>query len=229
MMGHHFPDPPQIVERDRAVLSSAVAVGSSPGRHREVAIADHALGGNDAAHLLDGLAMFAGQRALVRVVKEEAAQAIVVALPAHHDSPVRQLFHRARREPSAPIEEFALLVTKLLPETGRVVDDAAVKGEILAACDNLQRVELEILHRAHGELGAAAASPTSARPKALLAENESPRGLARERDVSHTGWEIAQFALPAPEPRSPNRARRALPADASAFRRRWPAPGALRF
>src|SRR5215469_14131891 len=185
MMGHHFADPPQIVERDGAVLSSAVAGGSSPCRHREVAIADRAPGGNDAAHLLDGLAMFTGQGAPVRVVKEEAAQAMVVALPAHHDSPVRQLFHRACREPSAPIEEFALLVTNFLPETGRVVDDAAVKCEILAACNNLQRVELEILHRAHGELGAAAASPSPARPKALLAENESPRSLARERDVPH--------------------------------------------
>src|SRR5262249_26513516 len=83
-------------------------------------------------------------------------------------------------------EEFALLVTNFLPETGRVVDDAAVKCEIVAARDNLQRVELEILHRAHGELGAAAAAPSSARPKALFAEDESPRGLAGERDVPHT-------------------------------------------
>ncbi len=44
---------------------------------------------------------------------------------------------------------------------------------VLAARDDVQRVELQVLHRAHGLLGALDASPAPPRPQALLAEDEA--------------------------------------------------------
>jgi len=116
----------------------------------------------------------------------EAAEAWIITFPAHYDAPMRQLLYRAHGEPSAPIEKLPLFVAKLLPHSRRVIDDAAVEREVVAASDDLERIKLQILHRAHRAFSAALALPSAARPQALSAENESTSCDARERDDWHT-------------------------------------------
>ena len=54
--------------------------------------------------------------------------------PAAHDHvPVRQLVHRPAGGPAAPVEEFALLIRRLFPQAGRIIEYAAVEREVLAA------------------------------------------------------------------------------------------------
>jgi hypothetical protein len=52
-----------------------------------------------------------------------------------------------------------------------------VQRNVLAARDDLQRVELQVLHGAHGSLGALDASPASSWPQALLAQDEATGSL----------------------------------------------------
>src|SRR5208283_1804074 len=133
----------------------------------------------------DRFAMAASQSTAIGVVKNEASEAGIVTFPAHYDAPVRQLFDRAHGEPSAPIEKLPLLVAKRLPHSRRVIDNAAVEREVLAASDDLERIELQILYRAHRAFSAALALPSAAGPQALSAENESASRDARERDHWH--------------------------------------------
>ena len=67
---------------------------------------------------------------------------------------------------------------------GRVIEHAAVQRDVLAAGDDLQRVELQVLHRAHGLLRALDAAPAPPGPQALLAEDEATGGV--EVDGQHT-------------------------------------------
>ncbi len=53
-----------------------------------------------------------------------------------------------------------------------------MQGNVLAARDDVQGVELQVLHRAHGSLGALDASPAPPGPQALLAEDEATGCLA---------------------------------------------------
>lgn len=48
-----------------------------------------------------------------------------------------------------------------------------MQRDVMAARDDLQRVELQVFHRAHGLLGARDASPAPPGPQALLAEDEA--------------------------------------------------------
>ena len=111
--------------------------------------------------------MLAGHAANARVA------IVAIALAAHDHAPVRQLVHRSDGQPATPVEELALLVGQLFPHAGRVVEHAAVQRDVLAASDDLQRVELQVLHRAHGLLGALDAAPAPPGPQALLAEDEA--------------------------------------------------------
>src|SRR5215212_2867914 len=99
---------------------------------------------------------------------------IAVTLAMHDRPPMRQLIHRPDGQPPTPVEELALLVGHLLPQVGCVIEYPAVKRDVLAARDHLQRVQLQVLHRAHRLLRALNAAPTPARPKTLLAEDETP-------------------------------------------------------
>jgi hypothetical protein len=103
---------------------------------------------------------------------------VVIALAAHDHAPVRQLVHRPDGQPDTPIEELALLIGQVLPHARRVIEDAAVQLNVLAAREDLQRVELQVLHRAHGSLGALDAEPSPPGPQALLAEDEAMGCLA---------------------------------------------------
>src|SRR5580692_1090314 len=124
--------------------------------------------------------MAASQSTAIRIVKNEAAEAGIVTFPAHHDAPMRQLLDRAHGEPSAPIEKLPLFVAELFPHSRRIIDNAALEREVLAASDDLERIELQILHRAHRAFSAALALPSAARPQTLSAENESASRDARE-------------------------------------------------
>ena len=53
VVDHRLADPPQVVERDGAVLATAVAVGARAGRHREVAVGDRPALAQGLAHLDD--------------------------------------------------------------------------------------------------------------------------------------------------------------------------------
>src|SRR5215207_7250265 len=55
----------------------------------------------------------------------------------------------------------------------------------MAARDNLQRVELQVLHRAHGLLGALDTSPAPPWPQTLLAKNEATGCI--DVDGQHNG------------------------------------------
>jgi hypothetical protein len=46
--------------------------------------------------------------------------------------------------------------------------------DVVAARNDLQRIELQVLHRTHGLFGALAAAPAPPGPQALFAENEAP-------------------------------------------------------
>ena len=50
-----------------------------------------------------------------------------------------------------------------------------MQREILAAGDDLQRIKLQELHRAHGSLRALEAAPTPPRPQALFAKDKATR------------------------------------------------------
>src|SRR5215212_10928281 len=99
---------------------------------------------------------------------------IAVTLAMHDYAPVRQFVHRPDGQPPTPVEEFALLVGHLLPQVGCVIEYSAVERDVVAARDQLQRVQLQVLHRAHRLLRALNAAPTPARPQALLAQDETP-------------------------------------------------------
>ncbi len=60
-----------------------------------------------------------------------------------------------------------------------------MQRDVMAARDDLQRVELQVLHRAHGLLRALDAAPAPPGPQALLAEDEATGGL--EVDGQHDG------------------------------------------
>jgi hypothetical protein len=49
-----------------------------------------------------------------------------------------------------------------------------VQGEVLAASDHLERIELQILHGAHGLFGPLAAAPAPPGLQSLLAKDEAP-------------------------------------------------------
>ena len=82
----------------------------------------------------------------------------------HDHTPVGQLLHRPYCQPVPPIEEPALAVGQDLPQPWPVIDYPAVKREVLAAGDDLQRVELQIFHRMHRFLGTLLAAPAASGP-----------------------------------------------------------------
>ena len=172
---HHFAGTPQVVQRERAVLAAAIVVRSRARRRREVAVGHRAALVQDGPHLDERIGVFEGQGA-----KPRAA----LTLATHDHAPVGQLVHRAGGQPAAPVEEAALLIGQLLPLAGPIREDAAVERDVVAAGDDLQRVELQVFHRTHGLVGALKAVPAPPRPQALLAENEATGG--RDVDGQHT-------------------------------------------
>ncbi len=135
-----------------------------PGCHREVAIAHGAALAQNGSHFHDRIGMVACHSAKSRTA---------FGLAAHDRAPVGKLVHWPEGQPASPVEELAPPVGQLFPQTGCIVEHTTVQCDIVAASDDLQRVELQILHRAHGLLGARAAAPAPPRPQALLAQNEA--------------------------------------------------------
>ena len=89
---------------------------------------------------------------------------VAIALAAHDHAPVRQFVHWADGQPASPVKELALLIGWAFPHAGRVIEDAAVQLNVLAARDDVQRIELQVLHCAHGLLGSFATPPAASWP-----------------------------------------------------------------
>jgi len=136
----------------------------------------HAAFGQNLAHLDDRGGVLAARASDARI-----AIAIAVAFARHHDAPVRQLVHRAERQPTAPVEEPALAVSQLLPAARCVVKHAAVKLDVVAAGHDLERIKLQVLHRPQRLFGPFEPPPTPSRPQALLAQDKAPRDLQVDR------------------------------------------------
>src|SRR2546423_2475501 len=107
--------------------------------------------------------------------------------------PVWQLVHWPDGQPAAPVKELALLIGQVFPHARRVIEHAAVQGNVLAARQDLQRVELQVLHGAHGRLGALAASPASSGPQALLAQDEATGGLDGDGEHDNLSSEMVGY------------------------------------
>jgi hypothetical protein len=117
-----------------------------------------------------------------------------IALTAHDHAPVRQFLHGSDGQPAAPVEEFALVVGQLFPQTRRVIENTAVQQDVLTARNDLQRVELQVLDRAHRLLRALTAAPAPPRPQTLLAEDK-PAGRI-DVDGQHIAAIITHFPSP---------------------------------
>ena len=167
---HRVADPPQEVERQRAVLAAAVVVDAGTRAGGELAIADRAAFGEDLAHLGDRRSVLALELDPVRLVE----------LAAHEDAPVRQLVHRPDREPAAPVEELALLVGERRPVALSVVEHTGVEDQVVGAREEHERIELELLDGAHRLFRALESLPPATRPQALLPEDEPASDLERD-------------------------------------------------
>jgi hypothetical protein len=132
-----------------------------------VAVAHGAALAQDGPHFVDRLGVVGSHAANARVAS------VALALAAHDHAKVGQLVHRPDGQPAPPVKELALLIGQVFPHARRVSEDAAVQLNVLAAREDVQRVELQVLHRAHGLLGALDASPAPPGPQALLAEDEA--------------------------------------------------------
>ena len=82
----------------------------------------------------------------------------------HNDAPMRKFVHRPDGQPAAPVKELALLVSHVLPHSGLVIEHAAIQRNVLAARNDLQRIQLQVFHRAHRLLCALDAAPTPPGP-----------------------------------------------------------------
>ncbi|HEX6478690.1 MAG TPA: hypothetical protein VF043_07585 [Ktedonobacteraceae bacterium] len=69
-----------------------------------------------------------------------------------------------------------------------------MQRNVLAARDDLQRVELQVLHGAHGLLGALNALPAPSGPQALLAQDEETGGL--NGDGEHDDLLVSETSRP---------------------------------
>jgi len=159
VVGHHLARAPQVVESQGAVLAAAIALRPFACRHGEIPIAHRPPLAQDGPHLGHGLGVLDPHSVDARI--DDAA---VVALAMHDHPPMGQLVHRPRRQPAAPIEELALLIGRLFPQAGRVIEHAAVQLDVLTAGDDLQGIELQVFHLAHGLRRARDALPTPPRP-----------------------------------------------------------------
>ena len=176
MVRHDFAGAPQIIQSQGAVFAAAIALRACARRRLEVAVIQDAALAQQPPHFFDGLGVLEAHFSNARVVVDPVIDP-AVALTVHDRPPVGQLVHRPGSQPAAPIEELALLVGDLLPQAGRGFEHAAVQGDVLAAGDDLQRVELQVFHGAHGLLDARQAAPAPPRPQALPAEDIATGGF----------------------------------------------------
>ena len=172
MMGHRLADAPQVVERQRGILVTAVGGDHAPFGRGEVAVRQRSTFPQRGAHLDDRGADGLGDLCHPRIV----------AVAAHQHPPVRELFHRPDREPAAPVEELPFAVRQVVEEVGPVTGDTGVQHQVVTAGDDHQRVELHVLGRDHRGARPALALPPPPGPQALAAEDEPAGGCARDLD-----------------------------------------------
>ena len=177
---HRVADPPEVVQGERAVLAPAVVVDPGARLGRVVAVADLAALAQREPHLLDGRS----------VLRRDLRPIPVVPLAAHEHPPVGELLHRADGQPAAPVEEPPLAVGQPRPVVLAVVQHAGVEHQVLGAGDQHERVELEVLHRAHRLRGPLEAAPAAARPQPLTAEHVATGGLVGDVDGAWAGASV---------------------------------------
>src|ERR1019366_60612 len=90
----------------------------------------------------------------------------------HDHPPVGQFVHRHRGKPPTPVEEQPVFVGQLLEHALPIVDDPAVKHEIVASSDWPKWVQLGELTRAHRLRGTGLTTPPPPGPKPLTAKHE---------------------------------------------------------
>ena len=171
---HHFAGAPQIIQSQRAVLAAAITLRSGPRRHLEVAVAHGAALAQDRPHFDDGIGVVTGRCS--HPVRPQSRSRRMTTRQCGSSS----IGRTASQPPQS--KELALPIGQLFPHARRVIEHAAVQRDVLAARDDLQRVELQVLHRAHGLLGALEAAPAPPGPQALLAEDEAAGDLERDLD-----------------------------------------------
>ncbi len=135
---------------------------------------------------------------------------------------VGQLLHRPDGEPAAPLEELATLVGQRRPVVDRVVEHAAVEHQVVGPGDDHERIELEVLHRAHRRArcrrGPASDGPATAPGGPSRSDARSaPRSRASARYGTGSTGRIRPGCRPPPvraaraSGRSPRRGRRRRP------------------
>src|SRR5512132_2362077 len=111
------------------------------------------------------------------IAGNKAQPGFAIDLVPHNKAPVRQFIHRSDSQPIAPIKEFSLSVCYILPHIRKIIEYAAMQGDILAARNDLQRIELQVLYCPHGLRGASDAAPAPSGPQTLFAKDKSSCGL----------------------------------------------------
>src|SRR5262245_2201997 len=131
VMRHYLASAPQIIQRQRAVLTTSVALRSRPCHHFKVAVGHGATLAQDSPNFGDSSSMIPSHPLNSRVAR------VAIALSAHDHAPVRQFVHWADGKPASPVKELALFVGYLFPHPRCVIEYPTVKLDILAASDDL--------------------------------------------------------------------------------------------
>src|SRR5512138_37710 len=95
----------------------------------------------------------------------------------HVHAKVRQVRHWVHRQPPAVIEELPVFVGDLVKIIRLVIQHTAVQNDILAARDDVQRVELDGFTAAYRLSSTFLALPAAPGPESLFAKDETPRNL----------------------------------------------------
>ena len=157
-MRHGFAGAPQIIQGQRTVLAAAITLGACARGHLEVAVAHGAAFLQDDPHFGDGVCVLASHEANSRVA------IVAIALAVHNGAPIRKFVHWTGGQPATPIEELALLISHSLPHVRLVIEHTAMQRDVMAAGDDLERIQLQVFDRAHGLFRAPDAAPTAPGP-----------------------------------------------------------------
>src|SRR5215510_8880945 len=157
-MRHYVAGLPQIIQSQRAVLAAAITLGACTRGHLKVAIAHDAAFLQDDPHFGDGVCMLLGHEANSRVA------IVSIALAVHNGTPMRKFVHRPGGQPATPVEELALLISHSLPHVRLVIENTAMQRDVMAARDDLERIQLQVFYGAHGLLCTFDTAPASPGP-----------------------------------------------------------------
>ena len=169
VMGHQLARQPQIVERQPRIVACPIA------RHLlaagQIAAAERPTLAERLPHLVE-------QRPVRR---REGRPARGRRSPPHDGPPIGQLGHRRDEEPLAVVKGDAITIEELVQERGPITGHAAVQRQIVAARDDVERIDLDQLGAADGLSDPGFAGKSPARPQALAAQHIPAHHLGRNR------------------------------------------------